>query len=76
MTAAMHVPFVDLRAHHAPIARDIDRAIRAVLERGDFIMGEALEAFEAEYAAFIGTRYAVGVGTGLAASVVNRTNIW
>jgi dTDP-4-amino-4,6-dideoxygalactose transaminase len=63
----MHVPFVDLRAHHAPIARDIDQAIRDVVERGDFIIGAALERFEAEYAAFIGTRYAVGVGTGLAA---------
>jgi dTDP-4-amino-4,6-dideoxygalactose transaminase len=67
MIAAMHVPFVDLRAHHAPIARDIDQAIRDVVERGDFIIGAALERFEAEYAAFIGTRYAVGVGTGLAA---------
>ena len=65
--AGMHVPFVDLRAQHAPIARDIEQAIRAVVERGDFIMGAALERFEAEYAAFIGTRHAVGVGTGLAA---------
>ena len=67
MIAAMHVPFVDLRAQHAPIARDIDQAVRAVVERGDFIIGAALERFEAEYAAFIGTRHAVGVGTGLAA---------
>ena len=29
MIATMHVPFVDLRAQHAPLARDIDQAIRA-----------------------------------------------
>jgi dTDP-4-amino-4,6-dideoxygalactose transaminase len=67
MIATMHVPFVDLRAQHAPLARDIDQALRTVVERGDFIMGAALERFEAEYAAFIGTRHAIGVGTGLAA---------
>jgi len=64
MIATMHVPFVDLHAQHAPIARDIDLAIRGVVERGDFILGAAVERFEGEFAAFIGTRHAVGVGTG------------
>ena len=64
MIATMHVPFVDLRAQHAPISRDIDQAIRAVVDRGDFILGAAVERFEAEFAAFIGTRHAIGVGTG------------
>jgi dTDP-4-amino-4,6-dideoxygalactose transaminase len=64
MIATMHVPFVDLRAQHAPLAHDIDLAIRGVVDRGDFILGAAVERFEAEYAAFIGTRHAIGVGTG------------
>jgi len=64
MIATMHVPFVDLRAQHAPISRDIDQAIRGVVDRGDFILGAAVERFEAEFAAFIGTRHAIGVGTG------------
>jgi dTDP-4-amino-4,6-dideoxygalactose transaminase len=67
MIATMHVPFVDLRAQHAPIRGEVDDAIRAVVERGDFVMGAAVERFEAEYAAFIGTRHAIGVGTGLSA---------
>jgi len=67
MIATMHVPFVDLRAQHAPISGDVDRAIRDVVARGDFILGAAVERFEAEYAAFIGTRHAIGVGTGLSA---------
>jgi dTDP-4-amino-4,6-dideoxygalactose transaminase len=67
MIATMHVPFVDLRAQHAPISGEVDSAIRDVVARGDFILGAAVERFEAEYAAFIGTRHAIGVGTGLSA---------
>ena len=67
MIAAMRVPFVDLRAQHAPICSDLDTAIRDVVARGDFILGAAVERFEADYAAFIGTRHAIGVGTGLSA---------
>ncbi len=65
--ATMHVPFVDLRAQHAPLDAALERAFRDVVERGDFIMGAAVERFESEYAAFIGARHAIGVGTGLSA---------
>lgn len=67
MTARLHVPFVDLRAQHAGLAAAIEAAVQQVFERGDFIQGTAVERFEAEYAAFIGTRHAIGVGSGLAA---------
>ena len=67
MTATMHVPFVDLKAQHRPLAAEIEAAVHAVFERGDFIMGAAVEQFESEYAALIGTRHAIAVGTGLAA---------
>ena len=63
----MPVPFVDLRAQHAPLNGAIERAFRDLLARGDFIMGAAVERFETEYAAYIGTRHAIGVGTGLSA---------
>jgi dTDP-4-amino-4,6-dideoxygalactose transaminase len=63
----MTVPFVDLRAQHAPLQESIDRAFRDLMTRGDFILGAAVERFETEYAAFIGCRHAIGVGTGLSA---------
>src|SRR5260221_11080351 len=63
----MQVPFVDLRAQHAPLGDAIARAFLEQLTRGDFIMGAAVERFESEYAAYIGSRHAIGVGTGLAA---------
>lgn len=56
------VPFLSL----APGAdRDaIREAIDRVLERGWFILGPEVSAFEAEFAAASGARYAIGVGTG------------
>jgi hypothetical protein len=63
----MPVPFVDLRAQHAPLTEAIERAFRDLVARGDFILGAAVERFETEYAGYIGARHAIGVGTGLAA---------
>jgi len=65
MIATMHVPFVDLHAQHAALRAEIEQAVRALLDRGDFILGGEVERFEADYAAFIGARHAIGVGTGL-----------
>jgi len=63
----MRVPFVDLQAHHDPLRAELDAAVAAVGRRGDFILGAAVEAFEREFAGFIGTRHAVGVASGLSA---------
>jgi dTDP-4-amino-4,6-dideoxygalactose transaminase len=47
-----------------PDAPAIREAIERVITRGWFILGPELEAFEAEFAAASGARFAVGVGTG------------
>jgi dTDP-4-amino-4,6-dideoxygalactose transaminase len=65
MITATRVPFVDLRIQHATLASAIEPAIREVCEHGDFILGPAVERFEAAYAAYIGTRHAIGVASGL-----------
>ena len=58
------VPFVDPRAHYARLKEEIDAAITACLARGDLIYREQLRIFEEHFAAFVGTRYAVGVNSG------------
>ncbi len=56
------IPFLSLRpGADAPV---VQRAIQRVVDRGWFILGPELEAFEAELAAASGTAAAVGVGTG------------
>lgn len=63
----MNVPFIDLRAQHQGIREELDQAIRRVMDRGDFALGQDVALFEEEFAAFCGTRYAVGVDSGLSA---------
>ena len=60
----MKVPFLDLKAHHAPLTEEFDRAIREVIESSAFAGGPFVEKFEEEFASFCGSSYAIGVGNG------------
>jgi dTDP-4-amino-4,6-dideoxygalactose transaminase len=64
---AARVPFVDLGAQYATLRDDVRGAIDTVLERGDFVLGAAVDAFEEEFAASCGVAHAVGVDSGLSA---------
>lgn len=61
------VPFVDLGAQYETIEADINQAIAGVLHKTDFILGESVELFEREFAAFCETQHAVGVDSGTSA---------
>ena len=58
------IPFVDLKTQYREISREIESAIRDVMEKTDFILGEDVDLFEKEFSEFIGTRYSVGVASG------------
>ncbi|MDH7489189.1 MAG: DegT/DnrJ/EryC1/StrS family aminotransferase [Anaerolineae bacterium] len=60
----MAVPFVDLKAQYAALKPEIDRAIQAVVDRCDFILGQAVSEFEGEFARFCEVRRAIGVANG------------
>lgn len=60
----MKIPFVDLSAQYSSIKHEIDAAITAVIRDTAFIGGPYLKAFEKDFAAYCGTRYAVGVSSG------------
>ena len=70
MSGVLEVPFVDLAAQHAPIRADILAAVDRVLRSGQFILGEEVPAFERAFAALCGSRFAVGVNSGLDALVI------
>jgi dTDP-4-amino-4,6-dideoxygalactose transaminase len=61
------VPFVALDREHAEIAGDLRAAFERVLDRGDFILGPEVAAFEAAWADACGTAHCVGVASGTAA---------
>jgi dTDP-4-amino-4,6-dideoxygalactose transaminase len=62
MSAAPRIPFMSLVPKDD--APDVRAAIDRVIERGWFVLGPEVEAFEREFAAASGAAYAVGVGTG------------
>lgn len=67
----MRVPFLDLQATYESLRPEIDDAVSRVLKSGRYILGPEVEAFEAEFAAFCGTKYCVGVANGLDALVLS-----
>ncbi len=64
------VPFLALVDSYSELKREIDDAMRRVLEHGQYIMGKELSAFESEYAAYTESKFAVGVANGLDALVL------
>lgn len=54
----------DPQAGYRSAAADIDAAIRRVLESGCYILGPETEAFEREFAAYLGVPGCVGVASG------------
>jgi dTDP-3-amino-3,4,6-trideoxy-alpha-D-glucose transaminase len=60
----MAVPLFDTQGPLAPLREDIDARIAAVIDRGTYILGPDVEAFETEFADYLGARHAVGVANG------------
>lgn len=58
------VPFVDLAAQQREVSADVVPEVVRVLDTGAFIGGPDVEAFEREYAEFVGVRACIGVANG------------
>ncbi len=61
------IPFADLAAQHRELASDLAKRLAELLESSQFILGEELERFEAEFASYCGVPHAVGVSSGTSA---------
>ena len=58
------IPMVDLRRQYEGMKKDIDAAIRGVLEKTQFILGPNVAELEREIADYQGVPYAIGVASG------------
>jgi dTDP-4-amino-4,6-dideoxygalactose transaminase len=58
------VPFIDLKRQYKRIEEEILSATKKVYEKGRFILGEEVSAFEEEFSHYCGVRYGVGVDSG------------
>jgi dTDP-4-amino-4,6-dideoxygalactose transaminase len=61
----LNIPFLDLKSPYIELKDDFDDAYRRVMESGWYILGQEVEAFEVEFAAYCETKQCVGVANGL-----------
>ena len=62
--SAPSVPFGNMKIHYEQHKARIDEAVQRVLASGYYILGPELDKFEAEFAQFVGCKYAVGCASG------------
>ena len=70
LAVVSRVPLIDIEAQYAPLKDEVTQAFQDVLESGAFIRGPQFKAFQAEAAAYLGVRRAVGVANGTDALVL------
>jgi dTDP-4-amino-4,6-dideoxygalactose transaminase len=61
------IPFLDLPAQTRSIRAELEQAIARVLDSGQFVLGEAVSAFESAFAREHGCAHGVGVNSGTSA---------
>ena len=58
------IPVIDLNKQYQSIRVEVDGVFSRVMEKGSFILGAEVEAFEREFAEYCGVKYAIGVASG------------
>jgi len=66
----MPVPLFDPSSPRAPLRADLRAAVHRVLDGGAFVLGPEVEAFETEFAAYLGAGHAIGVANGTEAITI------
>jgi dTDP-4-amino-4,6-dideoxygalactose transaminase len=64
MKNELKVPFLDLITPHLELEEELVSVFQTALRSAAFIGGPMVEGFEQDFAAFCGTGYCVGVGSG------------
>lgn len=59
------IKFLDLEKVNNRFRDEIDARIKTILDKGWYLQGEKNEKFSKDFAAFCGTKYALGVANGL-----------
>lgn len=67
----MKVPFINLYSQHEHLIDDLLEEFRALLGRGDFILGSPVKEFEKNFAEMLGAKHCIGVNSGTDALVLS-----
>lgn len=63
----MTIPFLNLKAPHDELRKELRIAFERVLDSGYYILGSEVTEFEKEFSDYCNTKFCVGVGNGLEA---------
>jgi len=61
------IPFLDLARIHDPLKAEMLGAIGVLIDKNEFVLGESVETFEKNFAAYCGQEFAVSVNSGTSA---------
>ncbi|MDD4953895.1 MAG: DegT/DnrJ/EryC1/StrS family aminotransferase [Candidatus Omnitrophica bacterium] len=60
----MNIPILDVKRQIRPIRRQLDAAIKRVIDNANFVFGSEIKQLEEEVAGYSGAKYAVAVSNG------------
>jgi dTDP-4-amino-4,6-dideoxygalactose transaminase len=63
----MKVPFLDLKSDYGQLRDEILAALDRVCQKSAFVLGEGVEEFEREFAAYCGVKHCIALSNGTAA---------
>lgn len=66
----VQVPFIDFSSMHIPLKNEVMCMLSAFYDESDFVLGKRVEAFERDFAQYVGVSHCVGVGNGLDAMTI------
>jgi len=64
MERIMKIAALDLKKQIVPIRREIDEAIKEVIDNTSFVLGQGVARFEQHAVEYSGAKYAIGVSNG------------
>lgn len=65
--APPYLPVVDLRAQYSRLREEVAEALQEVADSMFYVLGPKVEAFEKEFAAYVGAKHCIGVNSGTSA---------
>lgn len=66
----MNIPFNSLKAQLEPVEQELRSAFERVMERGWYLMGPEVEAFESEFSTWTGTKHCAALNSGTDALIL------
>ncbi|MDX2214413.1 MAG: DegT/DnrJ/EryC1/StrS family aminotransferase [Oculatellaceae cyanobacterium bins.114] len=58
------IPFVDFKPQHQPIQSKLEQAVQAVMQQGDYVLGQKVTEFEQAFSQACRTNFGIGVASG------------